>query len=55
MNDNLNEKGEKIQLLSRDLDANSDMSLKYRIFNFYYSTLRKKAKKKSKTTRNLKR
>ena len=43
MNDNLNEKGEKIQLLSRDLDANSDMSLKYRIFNFYYSTLRKKS------------
>ena len=43
MNDNLNEKGEKIQLLSKDLDANSDMSLKYRIFNFYYCTLRKKS------------
>ena len=34
---------ENITLLSRDLDSNSDMSFKHRVFNFYYQTLRKKS------------
>ena len=34
---------ENVTLLSRDLDSNSEMTFKHRVFNFYYQTLRKKS------------